>query len=157
MRTPKRQNIKLLWEPTAQLILRLAGKDRIVTTDKLRDEFRDNLKNTWKCAGCPTANDDQAFLKLLQECYAHARDPKGPPARCAIWHDGKSCYIHLLSLSQWLSTPGGGNHGYDWDQIRKALLLLDFVPERAHRSVNNECANVRLWRGPLDLLVDDES
>jgi hypothetical protein len=158
MRTPARRMVKALWEPTAQIILRLAGKDQVMNVNKLRDEFREILPTAWKLARCPdTTGDDQAFLILLQQCYTHVRDPKGPPARCAIWHDADHCYVHQASLMEWLSTPGGRNKHYDWGDVRNALMLLDFVPERVHRSVNNEHANVRLWRGPLDLLVDDES
>jgi hypothetical protein len=158
MRTPKRQTIKSLWEPTAQIILRLAGKDRVMNIHKLRDEFREILPTAWKLAHCPHAvNNEGEFLDLMQQCYTHVRDPKGPPPRCVIWHDGKNSYVHQPSLMQWLSTPGGRNKHYDWGDVRNALLLLDFIPEQIHRSVDNQNAKVRLWRGPLDLLVDDES
>jgi hypothetical protein len=156
--TPPRRGIKALWEPAVQWILRLAGNDQINSTDSLREEFRHIIPATWKRAGCPNADDDPDFFEILQECLNHQRDPAAlkPPRRC-VWHDGKHCYVHQPSLIEWLSTPAGRNKHYDWGDVRNALLLLDFVPEQVHRSVNKVDAKVRLWRGPLDLLVDDES
>jgi hypothetical protein len=161
--TPSRKTIKAVWEPAVALILQLAGTDRVTSADKLRDEFREILSNTWKRAGCPntvSADDEQsdrAFLVLLRECSTHTRDPHGPPPRYCIWHDGEHSYVHQPSLVEFLSTPGGRSKHYDWSDVRDALLLLDFVPQQVHRSFANEHAKVRLWRGALDLLVDDES
>jgi hypothetical protein len=155
--TPARRNIRTDWEPAVQLILRLAGKDQTMNADKLREEFRDILHMAWERAQYPHTADDAAFFAMLRLCYSHQRDPKGPPPSCAVWHDGKDCYVHQMSLIEWLSTPGGRNRHYDWGDVRNALLLLDFVPEQVHRSLNKEHAKVRLWRGPLDLLIDDET
>ena len=156
--TPPRSKIKTTWEPVAQLILRLAGADRVMSTDALREEFRHIVEGTWKSAGCPNVDDDGDFFEVLRECLDHHREPAAvkPPRRC-VWHDGKYSYVHLLSLVEWLSTPAGRNKHYDWGQVRNALLLLDFVPEQIHRSFDGLNVNVRLWRGPLDLLVDDET
>jgi hypothetical protein len=139
------------------LILQLAGTDRVTSADKLRDEFRDILHTAWKRASCPNTQKDAEFLELLQACLMHTRDPKGPPPRCCIWHDQSDCYVHQASLIEWLSTPSGRNRHYDWGDVRDALLLLDFVPVQVHRSVKGQAAKVRLWRGPLEILVDDES
>jgi hypothetical protein len=74
-----------------------------------------------------------------------------------VWHDGDYCYVHQPSLIEWLSTPGGRNKHYDWNDVRKALSLLHFKPEQIHRSRGSETVNVRLWRGPLEVLIDDET
>ena len=156
--TPNRRSIKPDWEPAAQWILQLAGKDQTNSTDSLREEFRHIIPATWKRAGCPHVKDDTAFFEVLQECADHRRDPtaRTPPRRC-VWHDNKDAYVHQPSLIEWLSTPAGHNKQWDWGQVRNALLLLDFQPEQVHRSVNSTTSKVRLWRGPLDLLVDDET
>jgi hypothetical protein len=156
--TPPRRSIKAVWEPTVQWILRLAGTDRISSTDALREEFRYIIPATWKRAGCPNVEDDAAFFDVLEECLNHRRDPAAqqPPRRC-VWHDNKDSYVHQPSLIEWLSTPAGRNKHYDWGDVRNALFLLNFVPEQVHRSVNKQTVKVRLWRGPLDLLIDDET
>jgi hypothetical protein len=161
--TPPRRSTKAVWEPAVQWILRLAGNDRINTTDALREEFRTIIYSTWKKAKCPHTMTDQdresdtLFFQFLQECLEHRRDPSATqPPRCCVWHDGENCYVHQPSLIDWLSTPSGRHKQYDWGDVRNALLLLDFVPEQVHRSINRQNVNVRLWRGPLDLLVDDE-
>ena len=155
--TPARQNIKTEWEPAVQLILKLAGKDQTMNADKLREEFREILRIAWERAKYPCTKDDSEFLAMLRLCYSNKRDPQGPPPACAVWHDQAHCYSHQMSFMNWLSTPGGRNKHYDWGEVQNAYLLLDFVPKQVHRSVNNQHAKVRLWRGPLDLLIDDES
>jgi hypothetical protein len=74
-----------------------------------------------------------------------------------VWHDNRDTYVHQPSLIEWLSTPAAHNKHWAWAEVRNALLLLNFVPEQVHRSVNSITAKVRLWRGPLDLLIDDET
>jgi hypothetical protein len=159
--TPPRYRVKKIWEPAVQLLLSIASADRVTTQDKLRDEFGDYLKTAWTRAGCHVATTDEEFLKLLHLCREHARDPHGPPPPCCVWHDNRSCYVHQPSLIEWLSVPTVRNKQFDWGELRNAMLLLEFRPERVHRSVTTsagpEAANVRLWRGPLEQLVDDET
>ena len=167
--TPTHRGIKAVWEPAAQWILQLAGKDQTNSTDSLREEFGQSIPALWKRAGSPQVThptgkpdagepDDAAFFEVLRDCLDHRRDPAAhrPPRHC-VWHDGRHCYVHQPSLIEWLSTPAGGNEHRDWTEVKNALLLLDFVPEQVHRSRGGETVKVRLWRGPLDLLVDDET
>jgi hypothetical protein len=65
--------------------------------------------------------------------------------------------VHQPTLAEFLSTPGAKSKQYEWGYVRDAMLLLDFVPQQVHRSFNKQHAKVRLWVGPLDLLVDDEA
>ncbi len=70
------------WEPIAQLILRLAGKDQTMNADALKEEFRDILYAAWERAGYPHTTDDAAFFAVLRLCYSHQRgNPKGPPPK----------------------------------------------------------------------------
>jgi hypothetical protein len=155
--TPSRRAAKAVWEPTAQLIMRLAGTSDITSMDSLRDEFADILHSTWKRADRSAATDDTEFMDLLRACQTHTRNPQGPPPSHCVWHDGEHCYVHQPSLMEWLSTPAARNKQYDWNDVRKALLLLGFQREQIHRSRGRETVNVRLWRGPLELLIDDET
>jgi hypothetical protein len=67
------------------------------------------------------------------------------------------CWIYQDALVTWLSTPVAKSKHYDWEYVRTALLLLDFNPRELHRSLNGERVHVRVWKGPLDLLVDDDT
>jgi hypothetical protein len=155
--TPPRRAANAAWEPTAQVIMKLAGTSDITSMDSLRDEFADILQSTWKRAERPAATDDGEFIDLLRACQTHKRNPQGPPPNHCVWHDGEHCYVHQPSLIEWLSTPAARNKQYDWSDVRKALLLLGFKREQIHRSRDKETLNVRLWRGPLELLIDDET
>lgn len=156
MQTPSRRAAKTLWEPAAQLILRLAGASDMTSADSLRDEFQHIIMSTWKRAGCPHAREDEVFFAILRECQEHVRDPQSAqPARCCVWHDDHCSFVHQPSLVEWLSTPAGRNKHYDWSEVRKALSLLDFKREQIHLSHHRQTVNVRLWRGPLELLIDN--
>ena len=157
MRSPSRRSLKAVWEPAAQLILELAGKDRVPSTDKLRDEFHQILYMTWKRASCPVTNDDTEFFELLRQCAIHKREAHSEPPRCAIWHDNRTCYVHQPTLIEWLSTPVAKSKHYDWGEVQKALLLLEFKPRQIHRSEAGQGAKARLWCGPMDYLIDDET
>ena len=165
---PPRTQLRALWEPASQAILNLAGKDRVTTSDALREEFAHILYATWKRAGCPSVTDadetkaDAEFLQLLKLCGTHERDHAAPPPKCAVWHDHCDCFVHQPTLLEWLSTPHAKAKHYPWPEVDKALLLLGFRPEQIHRSVKKpdgrrDIAKVRLWRGPIDVLTDDES
>jgi hypothetical protein len=156
--SPPRRSAKSSWEPAAQLILRLAGAGDMTSTDALRDEFEHIILSTWKRADGPHAWADEMFFQVLRECLEHRRDPQAvKPTRTCVWHDSRHCFVHQPSLVEWLSTPAARNKHYDWGEVRKALLLLGFQREQVHRSCGNETVNVRLWKGPLELLVDDET
>jgi hypothetical protein len=159
IQTPSRNKVKRVWEPVVQLILRLAGNDSVGSTENaLQDEFQHIVSDTWERADYPQTDHDDAFFAKLRECKKHKRDPTAlkPPNHC-VWHDQQNCYVHQPSLIEWLSTPTARNKQYDWTDVRNALLLLGFRPKQKHRSNDGETVNVRIWIGPLNLLVDDET
>jgi hypothetical protein len=60
----------------------------------------------------------------------------------------------------------GKHKHYDWGQVKEALFLLGFEPQRLHRrgeiqrndgQTVSESMTVSVWHGPLNLLVDDET
>jgi hypothetical protein len=155
--TPPRRTLKAVWEPVAQVILRLAGGERVTSAQLLREEFREILFNVWQRAGCPEAKDKAEMVALMQQCVKHARDSKTDvPPVTAVWHDNKKSYVHAPSLIEWLSVPAGKHHRYDTEQVERALRLLDFVPLQVHKSdAKAGNAKVRLWVGSLDVLTED--
>jgi hypothetical protein len=127
--TPQRRSIKADWEPAAQWILRLAGKDETNSTDSLREEFRQIIPGVWKRADCPHVEDDAAFFEVLQECEDHRRDPTAqrPPRRC-VWHDNNDTYVHQPALIEWLSTPAGHKQTLGLDRGPKRASIAGFRP-----------------------------
>jgi hypothetical protein len=156
--TPSARKIRATWEPVAQLLRRVADQDSVATGPGLADEFAQIIRSTWERAGHPDATADaDMFLAILQECNTHQRDHAGGPPRCCVWIGEESAWIHQPSLLDWLSCPVAKSKHYPWDDVRAALLLLDFVPRELHRSLGGQGIHVRVWRGPLDLLTDDET
>ena len=155
--SPSRNRQKATWEPIAQLILRIAGGQRVTAAQQLREEFGEILFNVWKRADGPIAQDKAGFVKLLQECLKHSRNSKATaPPRYAIWHDTSKSYVHLATLTEWLSVPSGKHHRYDAELVERALRLLGFVPLQVHKSHKEVgSAKVRLWVGSLDVLTED--
>jgi hypothetical protein len=156
--TPPKARVRTTWEPAAQMILQIAGTDQIVTEADLKDEFEQVLRATWERAGRPIATNTAEFVELLRTCLSHSRNPSSErPPVCCIWVADEYCWIHQPSLLEWLSTPMGKHKHYAWGDVKEALFLLGFEPRREHRSAEKHTAKVSMWRGPLDLLVDDET
>jgi hypothetical protein len=161
--TPTNKAIKRTWEPVAQLIRTLADQDATNIEPPLKDEFEQIIRATWVRAGTPQAFGREEFFKILQACQNYKRDHVADrPPRCCVWigagetSEG-SCWIYQDALLSWLSTPVAKARHYPWDDVRTALLLLDFQPRELHRSLDGQRVHVRVWQGPLDLLVDDET
>jgi hypothetical protein len=162
--SPPLRLIKKMWEPAAQLIRTLADKDATDLEPCLKDEFETIIRSTWIRAGRPQAFGREEFFAILRECQNQRRDHAAAlPPRCCVWIGGAGeasehqCWIYQDTLLSWLSTPGAKHKHYPWDDTRTALLLLGFKPRELHRSLNGEKVHVRLWQGPLDVLVDDET
>ncbi len=162
--TPTTKAIKRTWEPVAQLIRTLADQDATNVEPPLKDEFEQIIRGTWVRAGRPEAFDREAFFDILRDCQSYRRDHAAEkPPRCCVWIGGVGeadthcCWIYQDALVAWLSTPVAKSKHYPWDDTRSALLLLDFKPRELHRSLKSERLHVRVWQGPLNLLVDDET
>jgi hypothetical protein len=165
--TPSARKIRTTWEPIAQLLRRVSDQDCIAIEPSLKDEFAHIIRATWERAGSPACTDSvppdaeakpPTFVQILQECNLHKREPHSDkPPRCCVWIGEGACWIHQPSLDDWLSTLTAKNRHYQWDDMRTALLLLNFVPRELHRSSDGKGIHVRVWRGPFDLLVDDET
>jgi hypothetical protein len=162
--TPAQRVIRQDWEPCAQLIRTLADQDATNIEPPLKDEFEQIIRATWVRAGRPQACDKETFFAILRDCQNYQRNHIDPvPPRCCVWIGGDGemseqyCWIYQDALLTWLSTPVAKSKHYAWDDVRTALLLLDFQPRELHRSFKGERVHVRVWKGPLDVLVDDDT
>jgi hypothetical protein len=162
--SPSKASIKRIWEPVAQLIWSIADHDATNIEPALKDEFEQIIRATWVRADRPQAFGREAFFDILRHCQNYRRDHAAEkPPRCCVWVGGigeaseHHCWIYQDALLAWLSTPVAKSKHYVWDDVRTALLLLDFVPRELHRSLNGERMHVRVWKGPVDLLVDDDT
>ena len=164
MPTPATQKIRRVWEPVAQLIRSIADADATNIEPALKDEFEQVIRATWERAGRPQVSGREDFFEILRECQHQKRDHAAEaPPRCCVWVGGvgesshQFCWIYQDALVSWLSTPMARSKHYAWDDVRTALLLLDFNPCELHRSLRGERVHIRVWRGPLDALVDDDT
>jgi hypothetical protein len=162
--TPPVRDVRATWEPVAQLLRRIADADATDIEPPLKDEFEAIIRSTWVRAGRPQVSGREEFFEILQECQNHKRDHTATmPARCCVWVGGvgeageQFCWIYQDALLEWLSTPNAKGRHIPWNDVRTALLLLDFNPHELHRSLKGETVHVRVWKGPLDLLVDDDT
>jgi hypothetical protein len=162
--TPAQKEIKTTWEPIAQLIRSLADQNATNVAPPLEDEFAQILRSTWERAGRPKTETREQFFEMLQHCQKCPRDPAAlvPPV-CAVWIGGAGeqaeqfIWVYQDVLQAWLSTPAAKSKHYLWDDLRTALLMLNFRPRELHRSLGDGKVHVRVWQGPLDLLVDDDT
>jgi hypothetical protein len=162
--TPPQKEIKTTWEPIAQLIRSLADQNATDVPPPLEDEFAQILRSTWERAGRPKTETREEFFEMLCHCQKCPRDPAAlVPPTCAVWIGGAGeqaeqfIWVHLDVLQAWLSTPAAKSKHYLWDDLRTALLMLDFTPRELHRSFGDAKVHVRIWRAVIDLLVDDDT
>jgi hypothetical protein len=101
---------------------------------------------------------------MLRDCQNYRRDHEAEkPPDCCVWVGGagelaeRYCWICQEPFMSWLSTPMAKSKHYPWEDVRVALLQLNFNPIDMHRSLNSQQVHVRVWRGPIDLLVDDDT
>lgn len=163
--TPTRRNIRELWEPVCQLIRNIAAHDAIDLEPALKDEFEGILRSTWLRSGGGenVTKTKEEFFAVLKETQMGGRKLLDHPPKCCVWAGGDGeesehyAWVHLDSLAEWLSAPRGKGKYYQWDDIRRALTLLGFKSKPLNITVTKERVNVRVWRGPLDVLVDDDT
>jgi hypothetical protein len=143
--TPPQRKVLACWEPAAQLIRRIADQDAVDTRPALEDEFADILCATFERAGRPVIETAAAWVAMLDECTSHKRNPhSSTPPRCAVWAADGYAWVHMPSLVEWLSTPAARNKHFAWEDVRTALLLLDFVQRDLHRSHDTSEGHARV-------------
>jgi hypothetical protein len=157
MRTPGNKSIRRIWETIARIIRSIADQNATDLEPPLQDEFAQVIRSTWEKAERPETTDRSEFNKMLQSSQLQRRDHVAGPPKCCVWVGEGSVWIHQPTFEDWLSTPVAKSKRYAFGDMRDAFQLLGFVPRDLHRSVDGIRIHARVWRGPLDLLVDDET
>jgi hypothetical protein len=154
---PPSRFVRSTWDPATGLILRIAEADAISVQPALREETRDLLQLMFRASGQPVAHTSADFIAFMRMLLQSRRDPRGehdPPP--AVFIREESCWAHVPSLRSWLSTPQLTNKLYPLADIRNGLLLLGFAYfENLTRNAEGEKETMCLWRGPLDVLIND--
>ena len=156
--SPPKSKTTKIWEPVADLILRIANRDSQPGGSSLAEEFRELLPMVWARAGRPCAELPEDVVAGLKRCTQQARNPQAEPPMCCVWkvYEGNArpdCWVHLPSLLGWLSAPVAMGRRYDWAEAREALWLLGFrYAKDTHRSAEGRDAKASVWIGPVDVL-----
>lgn len=162
--TPPRRVAVEVWEPVAQLIRNVANLDAVDSEPALKEEFESIIRSTWNKARRPYANDGDILFEILKECQTTRRNPDAEfPHRSCVWAGGMGesaphfCWVYQENLIDWLSTPSAKHKQYQWHTVRRALQMLGFKSDPIHLRRNGDQVWVRVWRGPIDLLADDDT
>jgi hypothetical protein len=81
---PTKNKIEHTWEPIAELILRIAGRDSQSSESGLTEEFRELLTMAWIRARKPHA-DVPEDVAALAACSRQIRNPQAEPPACCVW------------------------------------------------------------------------
>jgi hypothetical protein len=181
--SPGPRKVRRIWEPLAQLIRSIADQDAVDMEPPLADEFRQILRDVWQKSGKPNADASpdadappspkqvrRQFNLMLHQCQLQNRESSTP---ACVWIAEGEIWVYPDTLTAWLSTAAGKSKHYSVEQVREGLSLLEFKPVDLHRSLSYcplhrpaiktekpvaPCdIRIRMWHGPLDLLVDDET
>jgi hypothetical protein len=165
---PPRNQIAKVWDPAAEIIVRLAAQDAVRVEHVLKDECKSLLILLWRYAHQPHAQDSEQFVQFLLTISESHRGlsadlrssvkngaadlPSAPPA---VFIAEGFCWVHVPTWRNWLSLPSLTNRLYPLGDIRQGLMLLGFKYQK-DVTRGNEGAKVSasLWRGPIDALAE---
>jgi len=151
---PPKNQVHEIWDPIAEMIIRLSARDAIRVEHVLKAECKDLLILMWRYAKQPTAADSKAFMDLLIEIGRSVRDPERPAPPCVFTAEG-FCWVHVPTFRNTISLPALTNRLYPLADIRQGLLLLGFeYLKDVTRGADGDSESASLWRGPLDVLLD---
>jgi hypothetical protein len=151
---PPKNHVSATWEPIVGMIIRLASEDARRVEPWIKSECRDLLILMWRHSKQPQAEDSREFMEIMDKILraVRSRDKEAPP--CVFVAEG-SCWVHVPTLRNWLSTSALTNHLYPLADIRNGLLLLDFeYVKDVTRGFEGESMSASLWRGPVDALAE---
>ncbi len=158
--SPPRAKIKVIWEPAAGMMVRLATV--INSGDEMQVEIADLLPMCFRRAGSPVARSDAEVFRLMVQIREWRRDPYTAseveggsiPAPFVFVYDG-SVFVNAHKLRLWASLPR-----VTATMIRKAEMTRELASMgfKYHRGYDKVCegqrATMDLWRGPLSVLGD---
>jgi hypothetical protein len=151
---PPRNTVSEIWDPAAQMILRLANQSAIRTEPVVKVECRDLLIQMWRYCRRPSVNNSREFMKCLEEIRMAVRDRESAPPPCVFIAEG-FCWVHVPTFRNWLSLPTLTNRLYPLADIWNGLMLLGFeyVKDVTRGHAGDE-ESASLWRGPVDSLLE---
>jgi hypothetical protein len=151
---PKKGEVSRVWDPAADLIIRLAARDAIRVEHVLKAECKDLLILMWRYAKQPSAVDSKQFMDFLIAISQSVRDREQPAPPCVFTAE-EYCWVHVPTFRNWISLSSLTNRLYPLADIRQGLLLLGFeYVKDVTRGHDGDSESASLWRGPLDVLVE---
>jgi hypothetical protein len=151
---PPRNQVSKIWDPAADLIIRLAAQDAIRVEHVLKVECKDLLILMWRYAKQPSATNSKQFMDFLITIGQSVRnkDKDAPPC---VFIAEEHAWVHVPTFRNWLSMPALTNRLYPLSDIRQGLLLLGFeYLKDLTRGADGDSETASLWRGPVDVLLE---
>jgi hypothetical protein len=158
--SPPRAKIKVIWEPAAGLMVRLAT---IVNSgDEMQVEIADLLPMCFRRAGSPVARSDAEVFRFMIQVQEWRRDPYTAdeieggsiPAPFVFVFDG-SVFVNAHKLRLWASLPRVTATMIRKAEMTRELASMGFKYHRCFERVHEgQRARMDLWRGPLSVLGD---
>jgi hypothetical protein len=151
---PPKGQVSEIWDPAAQMILRLAERSAMKIEPVLKSECRDLLIQMWRYSKQPSAKNSEEFMEYLVQIRKSIRNRESPSPPCVFIAEG-FCWVHVPTFRNWLSLPMLTNRLYPLADIRNGLLLLgfDYVKDVTRGHAGDE-ESASLWRGPVDVLLE---
>jgi hypothetical protein len=151
---PPKNQVASIWDPAANMIIRLAARDAIRVEHVLKAECKDLLILMWRYAKQPNASNSAEFMNFLIAIAQSVRDRERPAPPCVFTAE-EFCWVHLPTFRNWISLSSLTNRLYPLGDIRQGLLLLGFDYQKdVTRGHGGNSASASLWRGPLDVLLE---
>jgi hypothetical protein len=151
---PPARQVSKLWDPIAEIIIKLAARDAIRVEHVLKAECKDLLILMWRYTHQATAKNSKEFMDFLIAISQAVRDREQPAPPCVFVAE-ECVWVHVPTFRNWLSMPMLTNRLYPLADIRQGLLLLgfDYVKD-VTRGADGDSESASLWRGPLDVLLE---
>jgi hypothetical protein len=149
-----RNQVGKIWDPVADMIIRLAARDAIRVEHVLKAECKDLLILMWRYAKQPSAKNSEEFMKYMIKIAESVRDKEQPAPPCVFTAE-EYCWVHVPTFRNWISMPALTNRLYPLADIRQGLLLLGFEYQKdVTRGHDGDSESASLWRGPIDVLEE---
>jgi hypothetical protein len=153
---PPRNQVSKIWDPVAEMIIKLSSRDCVRVEHHLKAEGKDLLRLMWRYAKQPAATSSEEFMLFLRKISRAVRDKVAPAPPCVFTAE-EFCWVHLPTYRNWLSLSSLTNRLYPYREIRDGLLLLGFGYQKdVTRGHGGESESASLWRGPIDVLLDTD-
>jgi hypothetical protein len=158
--TPPKNKITKVWDPVAELILRIASRDSQPGGSSLAEQFRELLPMVWAQAGRLKAELPEDLVAALKSTKMQVRNPATEPPACCVWwvEEGSAkpeCWVYMPHLLAWLNASMTIGRRFEWADAKEALWLLGFrYAKDTHRSAEGRDAKASVWIGPADVLKE---